>query len=436
MEWWISLIIIGGLLLAFLFSGIPVAFAFLALNMIGYWVFVGGAKSIQLLVPSAFGNIGIFTLVPLTMFILMGEVMFQAGLVKIVIDNLGKLMGRLRGSLSILGIASGTVFAMMSGSSISGVAMFGSTLAPEMKKRGYQSAMIYGPILAAGSLAMMIPPSNMAIIIATLSQQSVGAILIAIVIPGFILAGIYFTYIVVRCWLQPNLAPAFGLARISRGEKIRSVVVVMPMSLVIFMTLGLIFLGVSTPSEAAALGATGSFIVAALYGRLTWGTVRKTLWETVKVSAMIFTIVMSASAFSELLAYSGVIRELGRVATSAPVPPIVIVGIMMVVMLLMGCFIEALPMVMILVPIFFPVIRTLGLNPIWFAVLMMLNTEIGGLTPPFGIYIFTLKGVAPEVPMTELFRAAIPIFFLLLVEIILLLLIPPLTTWLPGLMLK
>lgn len=434
MEWWVVLIIIGGVLLSLFLSGIPVAFAFLIFNIIGLMVWMGGVESISLLIPSAFRSIGIFTLVAIPLFIFMGEVLFHTGLAMLMVDNLAKWVGRIHGSLSLVSVGAGTLFAMMSGSAISGVAVFGSTLVPEMKSRGYSNEMIYGPILASGSLAVIIPPSIPVVIVATLSRQSVGNLLIAIVIPGFILAGLYAAYILARGRLQPHLAPAFAPPRITWGDRIKALAVLSPLGSLIFLVTGLIFLGVATPSEAAALGATGALVLAAAYRRLTWQAVKKALLATVKVTVMVNMIVMSAVAFSQLLAFTGAVRELGNLAIGLPVPPIVIVIAMQVVMIFMGMFIEDFSMIMISVPIFFPVIRALGLDPMWFGILMLVNLQMAIISPPFGLLLFTLKGVAPDATMADIYRAGIPILLLILILLALLLIFPQLVTWLPGLM--
>ncbi|MBI4286763.1 MAG: TRAP transporter large permease subunit [Chloroflexi bacterium] len=434
MDWWIVLIIVGGLLMAFFFSGMPVAFGFLSLNVIGILVWMGGIEQLRLLVPSAFASVGVFTLVVVPLFILMGEVLFQTGLVKLIIDALSKWVGRVRGSLSLIAIGAGTIFAMMSGSAVSGVAVFGSTLAPEMRTRGYRNEMIYAPLMAAGSLATMIPPSVLAVVVATLSQQSLGKLLIAGVIPGLLLAFLYAAYILGRCYIQPHLAPSFAPPKVTWGERLKGLLVIAPLAIIIFLVLGIIFLGIATPTESAALGATGSLILAAAYRRLTWQTLKKSFLGTVSVTAMVFSILISANAFSQLLAYTQVLSEMSALATSLPVPPIVIVIIMQLIMFIMGMFIDSFSMGMIAVPLFFPVIRVLGLDPLWFGLLMMVNMEAGTVSPPFGIVLFTLKGVVPDATMGDIYRAGIPVFLCIAVLLILVLLVPPLATWLPSFM--
>ena len=436
MEWWATLSIIGGLLLIFLISGVPVAFAFMSVNIIGFFFWFGGMDGIYLLVPSAYGGIVTFTYLAIPLFVLMGEVLFQTGLAGMIIDNLGKWVGKIPGVLSIIGVASGTVFAMMSGSSVSGVAVFGSVLTPEMRRRGYNNVMIYGPILGAGSLAVIIPPSVLTVLLATLSQQSVGKLLIASIIPGFILAALYGAYILTRAYLQPHLAPPFAPPKVSWGERISSLGAILPLTSIIFIVLGLVFFGIATPSESAALGATGAFILAAAYRRLTWAAAKKSLLTAIEITVMLLMIFMSASAFSQLLAITGVIKALTEIALSAAVPSIVIVIIMQAMMVIMGMFIDDVSMVMICIPLFFPIIRAFGFSDMWFGILLLVNMELGSVSPPFGLLLFALKGVVPDATMADIYRASIPFVVLIIILLALVLAFPQLVIWLPGLMIR
>jgi tripartite ATP-independent transporter DctM subunit len=431
MEWWLILSVIIALLLALFLTGIHVAIAFMFLNIIGFYVWVGGLESLKLLVPSAFEGIAHFTLVTVPLFILMGEVLFHTGLAKMLIDNLAKWVGRVPGSLSLLSIGGGTLFAMMCGSAVSGVAVFGSTLGPEMRKRGYADSMIYPSILGAGSLATVIPPSILIVLIATLSRQSVGDMLLGGIIPGFILAAFYFVYFVARARFQPHLAPPIEGHRASLAERMRALLVIAPLSLLIFLVLGVIFVGVATPSEAAALGASGAVILAAAYGMITWNGLKKALMSSISVTAMILMIVMSASAFGQLLAFTGVARSLVEVATALPVAPIVIVMIMQLILLVMGMVMEDISILLISIPLFFPIILSLGVDPLWFGILMLINMEIAIVSPPFGLLLFTLKGVTPEASMADIYRSAIPVCLIILALLVLLMIFPDLATWLP-----
>jgi tripartite ATP-independent transporter DctM subunit len=320
---------------------------------------------------------------------------------------------------------------MISGSAVSGVAVFGATLVPEMRERGYGTPMIFGPVLGAGSLATVIPPSILVVIIASLSQQSVGRLLVAAVVPGLILAFSFFVYILVRARLQPHLAPPYVAEAVSWGERLRALGVILPLSVLILLVLGSIFFGVATPSETAALGATGVLVLAALYGRLSWAGVKSAFMATVSVTTMVFMIVMSSTAFGQLLAFTGVARELVDLAVNLPVSPIVIVLAMQLLLIVMGMFIEDISILLITIPLFFPIIRSLGLDEAWFGILMLINMQMAIISPPFGLLLFTLKGVVPDATLGEIYRSSFPILFILLAVLILLIVFPDLVTWLP-----
>lgn len=434
MEWWLVLVVTILVLMVLFASGLPVAFGFLTFNIIGAMVWMGGESGLRLLTTSIFSNIATFVYIAVPMFVLMGEVLFQTGLAGMMIDHLGKWVGRIPGSLSVLAILSGTVFAMMSGSAISGVALLGSTLVPEMKRRGYSTQMSIGPILGAGSLAVLIPPSIFAVLLAALARISVGKLLIAGIIPGLVLASLFLLYILIRARLQPNLAPTFAPARVSWGEKGKSLALMLPMGLLIFLVLGLMFLGVAAPSEASALGAVGAVILTLAYRKLNWLAVKKSMIGTLIVTGMVFMILANSETFSQILAFTGATGALVTLATGLSVSGIMVIIIMQLLLLVLGCFIDAVSIMMITVPIFFPVILALGFDPIWFGALMVVNLELGTITPPFGMALFTMKGVSPDVSTGEIWRAGAPFFLLGVALLVLILVVPSIATWLPGLM--
>lgn len=280
---------------------------------------------------------------------------------------------------------------------------------------------------------MIIPPSIMSVLVAVLSQSSVSAMLIGGMVPGLILAGFYIIYILVRGHLQPHLAPSFAPARVTWGERFKAVVVLLSMGVVIFLVLGLILLGITTPSEAAATGTAGTLLLAAAHRRLSWSALKESILETAMVTGMVFMILLSSATFSQLLAYTGTVTTLATYATEVAVPPIVIVIIMQLVLILLGMFIDTLSMIMITIPIFFPVIRALGLDPIWFGILMLVNMEMADISPPFGLFNFVMKGVVPDASMGDIIKAGVPFFFMGMAGIGVMLIFPSVVTWLPGL---
>jgi tripartite ATP-independent transporter DctM subunit len=271
MEWYYVLMIIFGSLVFLMFTGLPIAFCFFPICAIGMYVYFGGAVGLEQLVVSMFESLNSFLLMPIMLFILMGEVMFHSGVAPVLIGVIDKWLGCVPGRLSLLAVAAGTLFSALTGTSLANVAMLGSTLVPEMEKEGYNRTMSMGPVLATGGLAQMIPPSNFAVLLGAIAEVSVGKILMAIILPGILMAAIYASYIIIRCTLQPSLAPAREVPRVPLSEKLKDFVrYVLPQGLVVFFVIGVIFLGVATPSEAAATGAAATIVVAFFYNRMNW----------------------------------------------------------------------------------------------------------------------------------------------------------------------
>jgi len=436
MEWWLTFLIILGSMFVMFAAGMHVAFAFLIVNIIGVMIFLGGGAGLQILVYSIHDAVAIFTFIPLVLFVLMGVVLFQSGMALNTIDALDKWMGRLPGRLGLLAVISGVLIATLSGSSMASGAILGSSLTPEMEKRGYKKSMSLGPILGSGGLAFMIPPSTMAVLVAALAETSVAGVLIGGVGPGVIMAILYAGYIIIACLRNPSIAPTYDVSHVSTSEKvILAVKYVLPLGLIIFLVTGVIFMGIATPTEAAATGAVGSFILAACYGSLNWQVIKKTYIETFKISLMILIIISGATAFSQVLACSGATRGLTTLLTGLPVPPIAIIIILMVALIFFGMFAGEIAMIMVIVPLFMPIIKEFGMSPVWFCVLLILNIEMGATSPPYGMNLFVMKGVAPSnTKMSDIYRAAVPFLYCDAIVMALMIAFPAIVLWLPSLM--
>ena len=436
MEWQLALLLIFGSLIFFMATGMPVAFCFLLVNLIGVFLFWGGTIGLEQLVISLLKSLAIFVLLPLPLFILMGEVMFHSGIAPLMMDTLDKWMGRLPGRLSLIAVGGGTLFSTLTGTSMASVAMLGSVLVPEMERRGYKKPMSLGPILGSGGLAMMIPPSALAVLLGAIGEISIGKILIGIIVPGLMMAALYAAYIILRCQLQPSLAPSYEVPSIPLSEKlIAAARYVLPLGFIVFLVVGVIFIGVATPTEAAATGAIGTFILAAFHRKMNWEVAKKSITSTLSLTVMIFMIIAGATAFSQILAFTGVSRGLVGIAVGLPLEPIFIIIAMQVVVLLLGAFMECASIMMITLPLFVPVVLALGFNPVWFAVIMLLNLEMAVTTPPFGLSLFTMKGVAPpDTTMGDIYKAALPFLGCDLVAMVLIIAFPVIALWLPGMM--
>lgn len=436
MEWWLVLVVLIGGLLLVMSAGLPVAFAFLLVTTIGAYFWWGGEIGLHQLGLSIFESLTTFAYLPIPLFILMGEVLFFSGTATNMIDAIDNWLGRLPGRLGLLAVGAGVLLSVLTGLSSSSCAILAGQLTPEMEKRGYKKPMSLGPILGSGGLALMIPPSALAVFVAAVGQISIGRLLIAIIIPGVLMAVLYATYIIIRCWLQPSIAPPYEPPPTPLSAKILLIVrYVLPVGIVIFLVTGVIFLGIATPSEAAATGAVGSFLLATLYRKLNWEVVKKTFLATIEISIMMFVIIASAKAFSQILAFSGATRGLISLVTDLPLAPILLIAVMQVILIFLGMFIPPTAVTLIAMPFFMPIIYAFYLSPVWFGVLFVLNLEMGVTTPPYGMNLFVMKSLAPpDTTMGDCIRAALPFLVCDSIVMIVLLLFPSIVLWLPGLM--
>lgn len=431
MEWWMTLSMILGALMFLMIIGVPVAFSFLAVNVVGAYLFMGGIPGVRQLVVNSTGSLTSFTLVPIAMFMIMGEVMFRSGIANDLMDTLDKWFGRLRGRLAFMAVGGGVLFSTLTGNSMGSIALLGSSLTPEMEKRGYQKPMSLGPIIGSSGLAIMIPPSALAVLLGVVGQLSISRILIAIILPGLLMAVLYAAYIWLRCFIQPSVAPTFDVPPTPLSEKLSSGVKnILPIGFIVFSVVGVIFLGWATPTEAAASGAVATVLLAALKGRLTIKRFSASMFESSNLAVMILLIVGTAIGFSQLLAFTGVTFGLMGSVMSLDISPKMIVLMMILSVVLLGMFMGPLPIMLITLPIYVPVVTQLGFDPIWFAVLFLIAIETGATSPPVGAALFVMKGVAPKgTTMMDIYRAAIPFLICDFIALFLVFVFPQIVTW-------
>jgi len=435
MEWFEALALLVGSIIVLMALGMPVALAFLAANIIGAWVFMGGERGVGQLLNNGLGSLTKYALVPIPLFLLMGEIFFHTGLGGRMFNAIDKLLGRLPGRLSYVTVLGGTAFSTLSGSSMGSTALLGTLMVPEMSRRGYKSHMSIGPILGTGGLAIIIPPSALAVLLATLAQIDVAALLIAGIIPGLLLASFYIATIWLQTRIDPSAAPAYDVEPMTLWQKLRLLLgEVVPMIGVMVVIIVLMIRGFVTPSEAAAFGALGVLLLAVVFRCLTWEAMRKSVTGALRVTLMAYLIVFGSATFSQLLAFSGASRGLVSWATSFDLAPLAMLLVMFGVLLLLGMFMEQISMMLLTVPIFFPLAQTLGFDPIWFGLIMLLALEISFTTPPFGLLLFVMKGVAPKgTTMREIYTSAFPFIGCSLLLVALLIAFPQLALWLPSL---
>jgi len=433
MEWYWLLTLIFGAFLVLMALGLPIAFAFLAINVVATFIFWNGAAGLDQLVLSISDSVTHFTIVSVPLFVLMGEVMFRSGIATKMMDVLDSWFGRLPGRLALISVAGGTVFAGLTGSGSAATAMLGKLLVPDMETRGYQRAMSLGPVMASGGLAIMIPPSALGVLLAALGQFSVGDFLIAIIVPGLMMSAAYAIYVMGRCYLQPHLAPRYAVEAVPLARKLKlTAVYIFPLFFIMFLVVGLIFLGVATPTESAALGTLGTFLLAWIYGGLSWDMTKNSMLSSLRITVMLLMIITGSTAFAQILAFTGATSGLAQIATAAKdtLGPMTVVVIMQLILIVMGMFMEPLSIMMLTVPIYFPVIKAFGYDEIWFGAIMLLNMEMATISPPFGLNLFVMKAVAPAgTTMGQVYAASIPFLLLDLIVMGLLLAFPGLILW-------
>jgi len=434
MEWPLILLLLFGSLLILMFIGLPVAFSFLLVTSGAVYLLMGGVNGLTQLTVSIFDSLTKFNLTAIPFFILMGEVLYHAGLVSKALDVFSKWVGAIPGRLSVVTFLIGGLFGALSGATVASTAVLASLMVPEMMRRHYNKEMILGPIMASGALDMIIPPSALTVLLGTIAEVSIGRLLINAIVPGYLLLGIYVGFVMIRCRLNPSLAPTYEVSSIGLKEKIFvSLRDLLPLGMVIFVALGLMMLGVATPTEAAALASLIAFILAAVYRSLNVEVIKRSVFSSLQVTVMILTIIAASAAFSQVLAFSGASRGMLQLVLGSAVDPFWILIIILAIVVLLGCFIEQVSIMMITLPIFMPIVKALGLDPVWVCILILLCLSIGQLSPPFGLALFVMKATSPpEITMKDIYQAAWPYCFLDLIGVALIMAFPILATWFKG----
>ncbi len=431
MEWWVVLLLFFGGLIILMLTGFPIAFAFFSINLIGAFFFMGGFEGIKQLTLNMYSALGNFTLTPIPLFILMGEIIFRSGLAHNALNVFDKSFGRIPGRLGILAVAASTFFSGLTGSAISNTAVLASSLMPEMRKRGYGKPLMIGPIIGTGGLAMMVPPSALAVVLGSVAHISISGILIGGIFPALVMASLYSLYIIVRSLVEPSIAPDYETVRTGFGNIAREFLVyVMPLFSVVALVLGPIYMGIATPTEAASLGSIGAIILAMSYRKLTFAVLLEALRSTLKTSCMIFLIIAGSIGYSQIISFTGAGAGLINFITYLNLPNTVLILLMLSVLLFLGCFMDQISMMMITVPLFMPIIFQANIEPLWFGIMMLIALDIGFTTPPFGLLLFVLKGiVSDDITMMDIYKASLPFILCNLAALGLVLIFPRLVLY-------
>jgi tripartite ATP-independent transporter DctM subunit len=433
-DWVLTLSLFIGSIVGLMMLGVPVAIAFLLVNMVAAFLIMRSFDGVMQVVDNATDLLTSYILAPVPLFLLMGALFFHTGLAYRMFTALDQMLGRLPGRLSFLTVIGGTGFSTLTGSSLANAAMLGSLLVPEMKKRGYKLHMSMGPILGTGGLAILIPPSALIVLLGSIAQVDVGKLLLAGVLPGFVLAVLYAVTIAIQLMIDPSAAPGYDQPRATLVEKLRTITVnIIPMLGIVVVVVGMIVGGLATPTESAAFGVVAVIVLAFAYRSMSMDAVRKSLHSTVVVSGSLFFILVGSSVFSQLLAFSGASNGFMAWATGLAENRYLLLLFMFCVLLALGMFMDQVSMMLIAVPVMFPLATQLGFDPVWFGIVFLMAMEMSLTTPPFGLLLFIVKGMAPPgTSFRQVVMAAVPFLIADAVLVLLLVLFPALALWLPN----
>jgi len=421
-------------LIILLFSGIHIAVVMALIGFLGIVYMSGFEAALSVLGATPYSAFGNYALSVAPLFILMGSFCYHAGLSKDLFDTVHKWLGHFRGGLAMATVGACAGFAAVSGSSLATAAAMGTVALPEMKRYKYDPRLATGSVAAGGTIGILIPPSVILIIYAVLTEQSVGKLFLAGFFPGVLEAVFYIVTIFIICRIKPEMGPPGP--KTSFIEKIISLKGTWIVILLFLIVIGGLYFGVFSPTEAAGVGAGGAFIFALARGRLNWKNFKQSLYTTTHTTAMIFAILLGAMIFGYFLAITRLPFVLADFIGGLPVNRYIIMILILALYLFLGCVMDAMGMILLTVPILFPVSSALGFDPIWFGIIIVRVFEMASITPPVGLNVFVIKGVAPDVPMGTIFRGIIPFLMADVVHVALLIAVPQVALFLPNLMMK
>ncbi|MBM4271068.1 MAG: TRAP transporter large permease [Deltaproteobacteria bacterium] len=420
------------ILILLMFLRIPVGFVMAIVGFLGFAHLVSWDSSLHLMARDFFSMFSSYNLTVIPLFVLMGQLAHHSGISGRLFNAANKFFGHLPGGLAIATIGACAGFSAICGSTSATAATMASVALPEMKKYRYDPALATGVVAAGGSLGILIPPSTIFIIYGIMTEQSVGKLFMAGVLPGILLSLLFVITVFIWTRLQPGLCePA---PRSTLKEKLASLTGVIETFLLFILVMGGLFVGFFTPTEAAAIGAFGTLVIALIGRKLPWKGFIQSLQETTRISCMIMVIVAGATVFGHFLAVTTIPMEIGNWVSGLRVPPYVIIGMIIFVYLIMGCLMDSLAMIMLTIPIFFPVVTALGYDPIWFGVIIVIVTEMGVITPPVGINVYVVGGVARDIPLHIIFSGTLRLLVAQMMTALLLIIFPQIALYLPSLM--
>ncbi len=429
--------IIGIVVMVLLFlSRMPVAYVMAVIGFLGFGIIISFQGGMNLLARSFYETFSSYGLTTVPLFILMGQLAFNSGISRRLYDTAYKFLGAVRGGLAITTVSACTAFGAVCGSSAATAATMATVGLPEMRRKGYADELAAGSVASGGGLGMIMPPSVVLIVYGVMTEQSIGKLFVAGILPAFLVTILFIITILIWCSVSPEQGP--------RGEsfswraKLRSLLDLGETLAVFALVMGGLFFGLFTPTEAAGVGVLGVMAVALVRRQLSWKSFVAALYETLRTSCMVMMLIAGATIFGKFLAVTRIPFDIATWIGGFAFPPIVILGMVVVVYFLGGCFMDSLALVMLTVPIFFPLVMSLGYDPIWFGIIIVMVTEMGVITPPVGINVYVVFGVARSLPggmsLESIFKGILPFMLAVLAGIIILAIFPQIILVLPNLM--
>lgn len=432
MNIWAFLALYSAILIVLIFSGIPVAFALGGIGVITSYVWIGG-PAIGQIPYIAWNAVADWSLTAIPLFIVMGTVFSSSGIAERIYGALSPLMCRLMpGGLAHSNIFVGAIFGAASGSTIASTSTIGLVSLPVVEKRGYQRGLAAGSLALGGVLSQLIPPSIPFIVYGAMTGTSVGKMFIAGIIPGLLLALLGMGYLAIRLTLQPQLGPPREQTQWSLC--FRKLLDVWPMGILVFAVMGSIYLGLATPTEAASMGAIGAIVLAGAFRVLNWHVIKQAGWDTVRICSMVFFVVALAKVMGNGIAMLRLPRELLSLGVGLGLNKYVLLIVIAALYFFAGCLLESISLYIMTIPILYPIMTSLGFDPIWIGVWLTMVTETALLTPPVGMSLYLIQGLCPHWKFSEIAWGAVPFWICVLIALLIITIFPELATWLPGLM--